>query len=66
MQHSWMRLREGKNIQPHDLVLLMHELAEAKIMGKGEDIVYEDAHEIVEKTYNYKKALIEYLKTNDA
>lgn len=66
MQHSWMRLREGKNIQPHDLVLLMHELAEAKIMGKGTDIVYEDAHEIVEKTYNYKKALIEYLKTHDA
>ena len=55
MQHSWMRLREGKNIQIHDETLLKHELAEAKIMGKGIDVVYEKTHAEVEKIFNYKK-----------
>lgn len=66
MQHSWMRLREGKNIQKHDETLLKHELAEAKIMGKGIDVVYEKVHAEVEKIYNYQKELLEYLKTHDA
>lgn len=66
MQNSWMRLREGKDIQPHDLILLQHELAEEKIMGEGLEIVYEVAHNEVEKKYNYAKALMEYLKNHDA
>lgn len=66
MQNSWMRLREGKNIQPHDLILLQHELAEEKIMGEGLEIVYEVAHNEVEKKYNYAKALMEYLREHDA
>lgn len=65
MQHSWMRLREGKNIQEHDRILLMHELEEAKIMGTGLDVVYEDAHAKVDKQYNYTEALLEYLKDHD-
>lgn len=65
MQHSWIRLRDGKNIQRHDLIMLWHELEEAKIMGTGVDVIYEDAHEIVEKKYNYTEALLEYLKNND-
>ena len=65
MAHSWMRLREGKNIQEHDIILLHHELEEEKIMGKGLEIIYEIAHNEVEKTWNYKKALLEYLKTHD-
>ena len=66
MQHSWVRLREGKNIQKHDITLLNHELAEAKIMGTGLDVVYEAAHAEVEKTYNYTKELLEYLIDHDA
>lgn len=66
MQHSWVRLRDGKNIQKHDITLLNHELAEAKIMGTGLDVVYEVAHAEVEKTYNYTEDLLEYLKDHDA
>lgn len=66
MQNSWMRLREGKNIQQHDLILLQHELAEEKIMGDGLEIIYEEAHNEVEKKYNYAKALMEYLQNHDA
>jgi len=66
MQHSWMRLREGKNIQPHDIILLNHELLEASIMEKDPNITYEKAHEEACKKYDYKKALLEYLKDHDA
>lgn len=66
MMHSWRRLREGKDIQKHDLIMLRHELEEAKIMGTGLDVVYEEAHNIVTKKYNYTEALLEYLKDHDA
>ncbi len=65
MAQSWMRLREGKNIKEHDIVLLNHELMEANIMGKGIDIPYEPVHREVEKKYNYAEALKKYLKEND-
>ncbi len=65
MQHSWGRLREGKNIQKHDIIMLKHELMEAEIMGVGTDVVYEWAHEIVAKQHNYSVALLEYLKDHD-
>ena len=66
MAHSWMRLREGKNIQKHDLTMLKHELEEEKIMGKSLDIIYEIAHNEVQKKYNYAKELMEYLKDHNA
>ena len=66
MQNSWMRLREGKNIQRHDLILLQHELAEEKIMGEGLEVIYEIAHNKVEKEYDYARALMDYLKDHDA
>lgn len=66
MAHSWKRLRDGKGIQEHDLIMLRHELEEEKIMGEGVEIIYEKAHNEVEKTWNYSKALLEYLKTHDA
>lgn len=66
MAQSWLRLREGKNIQKHDIILLHHELEEARIMNKNLEIPYEKAHNKAEKTWNYKKALIEYLKTHEA
>jgi uncharacterized protein with gpF-like domain len=65
MAQSWIRLREGKNIQPHDILLLKHELMEAEIMGTGTTIPYEPTHDKVSETYNYKAALIKYLKEND-
>lgn len=66
MQHSWMRLRSGRNIQKHDITLIRHELAESELMGIGTDVIYETAHEEVEKTFNYNKELLEYLKNHDA
>lgn len=66
MFHSWQRLREGKKIYPHDMTLLKHELAEEKIMGESLEIVYQNAHNEVEKTYSYVKDLMEYLKEHDA
>jgi hypothetical protein len=65
MAQSWFRLREGKNIKEHDLILLKHELMEAKIMVDSLDIVYEDVHAEVEKIYNYRLALIKYKKENN-
>ena len=65
MAHSWLRLREGKNIQKHDITMLYHELAEEKIMQDSLDISYNPVHREVEKTYNYQKELLEYLKNHD-
>lgn len=66
MAHSWLRLREGKNIQRHDIILLHHELEEAKIMKNNLAIPYEKAHNEVEKVWNYRKALMDYLKDHEA
>lgn len=64
MAQSWLRLREGKNILEHDIILIRHEVAEASIMGESLTIPYEDAHKEAEKMYNYQRALYEYLKKN--
>lgn len=62
MAESWRRLSEigGKNIQPHDLVMLNHELMEHDLMAKG--MKYDEAHELTNKTYNYQKAWIDWMK----
>jgi SPP1 gp7 family putative phage head morphogenesis protein len=65
MAQSWIRLREGENIQEHDRILLQHELMEANIMGTGTTIVYDTVHDEVEKSYNYVAALRKYLKENN-
>lgn len=57
---SWQRLREGRGIEDHDLILLQHEAYEHDLMKKG--MAYDDAHEETDKLYNYGKALREYLK----
>lgn len=62
MQQSFMRIREGKNIEQHDRTLLYHELEEAKLMTANPRMTYEEAHEIVQKKYNYKAELRKYLK----
>ena len=56
MAQSWQRLREGKNIHPHDIVLVQHEAAEAKFMAQG--CSYNLAHEkACEMGYNYHQEL---------
>lgn len=60
MSQSFQRILEGKNIQPHDITLLKHEMLEFKIMSKY-NMVYEDAHRIAEAQYNYSKELKEFL-----
>lgn len=55
MACSWARLREGKNIQEHDIIMLKHERLEYNLM-KRYNLSYRDAHDIVESKYNYRKA----------
>lgn len=64
MAESWRRLREGKNIQDHDMILLYHEREEAVIMNSNPNITYENAHNIVVSIYNYPEALMAFLERN--
>ena len=59
---SWRRLSEidGKNIQHHDRVMLRHELMEHDLMAKG--MKYDEAHERTNKSYNYQKAWVAWMK----
>lgn len=52
---SWQRLISGKNIQPHDYILLKHEYAEQAYMSKG--YMQDEAHELANKKYSYQNAL---------
>ena len=63
MSVSWQRLREGKNIQKHDIMLLKHELMELGLMEQG--MVYETAHDITNTKYNYRQELDKYSKKED-
>lgn len=60
---SVRRLQEGKEIQSHDTILVMHEAIEHDLMKDG--MSYEEAHIIANKSYNYEKALEEWLDEND-
>lgn len=62
MAESFRRLRTNDNIQPHDIILLRHEAMEHDIMQANPGMSYDEAHAITSKTYNYKKALLEWLK----
>ena len=52
MAESWRRLIDGKNIKPHDLTLLKHEIMERNLINKGYS--QEEAHIITSLKYNYK------------
>jgi hypothetical protein len=60
MAQSWQRLIDGKNIKPHDIVLLKHELLEIDFMKQGYS--QDNAHNMTNLTFNYKKALKEWGK----
>lgn len=64
MAESFRRLREGKNIQEHDIVMLKHERLEYKLMKKT-GMKYIDAHKLAEKKYNYAKALQEFKRKHE-
>lgn len=61
MAESFRRLREGRNIQKHDIIMLKHERLEYELMNKL-DMPYERAHELAARKYNYSEALKEYKK----
>jgi len=61
MAESFRRILEGKNIKPHDIVMLRHENLELNLMKKY-NMIYEDAHNLTDKKHNYKNALVKFLK----
>lgn len=52
---SIQRLRDGRNIQPHDLILIQHEALEAEYMSSG--MTFDEAHNKAQEQYNYALAL---------
>ena len=62
MAESWQRLIEGKNIQPHDLTLLRHEMMERSLVASG--MTQNEAHTITSMTYNYGKEAHEFYDKN--
>lgn len=64
MAESVRRLREGKDIQEHDLIMLKHERLEYDLMN-NQGMLYDEAHAIAEKKYNYNKALKEFKNKNN-
>ena len=60
MAESWRRLREGKNILKHDIVMMYHELTELTLMEQG--MSYREAHNETDKIYNYLKELKKWQK----
>lgn len=57
MAQSWQRLIDGRKIEPHDIILLRHELMEIDLMNNG--ISQQDAHNLTNTKFNYRKALDE-------
>lgn len=47
---SWQRLMENK-AEPHDLVLIKHEIMERELMGQG--MTQDEAHRLTSQTYDY-------------
>lgn len=61
---SVRRLREGKSIQEHDLLLIMHESMEYDLMNY-DGMKYDVAHKIAKESYDYEKALDKWLEENE-
>lgn len=64
MAESIQRLREGKTIYEHDLILIHHEAYEYELMNT-QGLSYEEAHKKAEEKYNYKQALDKFLKDKE-
>lgn len=61
MSESFRRILEGKHIKPHDITMLKHENLELNLIKKY-NMVYEDAHNLAEKKYNYQRELDQFLE----
>ncbi|WP_449450890.1 hypothetical protein [Streptococcus suis] len=62
MAQSWDRLISGKNIQPHDLILLKHERLEHDYMYVSSKLDYDTAHKKVDELFNYSEAVDKFKK----
>lgn len=59
MAQSWTRLIDGDKIYPHDIILLLHEAYESKLMQE-KNMNYRDAHIATEKLFNYNRDVKEF------
>lgn len=57
MAESWRRLMNGE-AEPHDIVMIRHELLERELMDQG--MSQEESHIIASKKYNYSKEASEF------
>lgn len=57
---SWQRLMIGKDIKPHDITLIEHELYEMKIKRDNPGIDHYDAHLLASRKFNYSKESDKY------
>ena len=64
MAESFKRLREGKKIKEHDIILLEHEHLEYGLMNRF-GFSYSKAHDLAQRKYNYKEALDKFKKDNN-
>lgn len=76
--HSWLRLSgenkpssklgtaDSKGIEPHDYMLLKHELFEMKLLIDGSCNNQAQAHEFTEQKYNYYNASKEFYEKSVA
>ena len=58
MAESWRRLIDGRDIQPHDLLMLKHELLERELVKSG--VSQREAHRQVSKKYDYGREATKY------
>lgn len=62
MAQSWLRLseRNGSRIQPHDVLLLQHELYEISLLINNPNYSQSTAHSLATKKYDYQTASNDY------
>ena len=53
ISQSWQRLADDKDIKPHDLTLINHELYEMEIKRTNLNISHKEAHTLATEKYNY-------------
>jgi hypothetical protein len=63
MAQSWQRLVDGKDIQPHDITMLKHELYEMQLISEG--LTQDQAHRKATDIFNYTKESREYYDRNN-
>lgn len=61
MAQSWSRLIAGRQVQKHDLILLLHERLEHDYMYRDK-LDYNTAHKKTSEKFNYVEALKKYYK----